>query len=155
MAEIGALSESLEDYLEVIYQLVQEKKVARVRDIAARKGVKMSSVVGALRRLSAAELIFYQAREFVEMTEAGEELARLLLARHEFLTKFFVDILGVDAVQAEDEACSVEHVLSPTTMRRLRRFSTYVDHCPDLKDKFRELNPPGESDSDAAIPDCK
>ena len=56
MAEIGALSESLEDYLEVIYHLVEEKKVARVRDIANRKGVKMSSVVGALRRLAAAEL---------------------------------------------------------------------------------------------------
>ena len=154
MAEIGALSESLEDYLEVIYQLVQEKKVARVRDIAARKGVKMSSVVGALRRLSAAELIFYQAREFVEMTAAGEELARLLLARHEFLTQFFVGILGVDAGRAEDEACSVEHVLSPTTMRRLRRFSTYVEQCPDLMAKFRELNPTGEVDPDAPFPDC-
>ena len=154
MAEIGALSESLEDYLEVIYQLVQEKKVARVRDIAARKGVKMSSVVGALRRLSSAELIFYQAREFVEMTEAGEELARLLLARHKFLTQFFVDILGVDANRAEDEACSVEHVLSPSTMRRLRRFSTYVAHCPDLQERFRQLNPAGELAEDASIPDC-
>ena len=53
MPEVGKLSESLEDYLEVIFHLVKEKKVARVRDIAGRKGVKMSSVVGALRRARA------------------------------------------------------------------------------------------------------
>ena len=154
MTEIGALSESLEDYLEVIFQLVQEKKVARVRDIAARKGVKMSSVVGALRRLSAAELILYRAREFVELTEAGETLARLVLARHEFLTRFFADILGVDEEQAEIEACSVEHVLSPDTMVRMRRFARYVEHCSDLKERFGELNPPGELDEDADLPAC-
>jgi len=154
MTQIGALSESLEDYLEVIFQLVQEKKVARVRDIAARKGVKMSSVVGALRRLSAAELIHYRAREFVELTDAGEELARLVLARHEFLTRFFVDILGVDEEQAENEACSVEHVLSPDTMVRMRRFARYVEHCNDLKDRFGELNPPGDLDEEADFPAC-
>jgi len=154
MAEVGALSESLEDYVEVIYQLVEEKKVARVRDIAARRGVSMSSVVGALRRLSAADLILYHAREFVVMTKAGEELARLLLARHELLTRFFVDILGVDATRGEDEACSLEHLLSPATMRRLRRFSGYVNHYPMLAERFRQLNPPGELDEEGALPDC-
>jgi len=152
MTEIGALSESLEDYLEVIFQLVQEKKVARVRDIAARKGVKMSSVVGALRRLSSAELIHYRAREFVELTEAGESLARTILARHQFLTRFFVDILGVGEEQAESEACSVEHVLSPDTMIRMRRFARYVDQCTDLKERFGALNPPGELDEEAEFP---
>ena len=154
MTEIGALSESLEDYLEVIFQLVQEKKVARVRDIAARKGVKMSSVVGALRRLSAADLILYRAREFVELTEAGETLAKLVLARHEFLTRFFVEILGVDEEQAETEACSVEHVLSPDTMVRMRRFARYVEHCSDLRARFDELNPPGDLDEEADFPAC-
>ncbi len=153
MTEIGALSESLEDYLEVIYHLVEEKKVARVRDIANRKGVKMSSVVGALRRLSAAELIHYRAREYVELTDAGEELAKLVAARHEFLTNFFMEVLGVDAETAEDEACSVEHVLVPNTMRRLKRFWKYVEANPRLRERFRQLNPPGEIDVDAPLPD--
>jgi len=154
MTEIGALSESLEDYLEVIYQLVQEKKVARVRDIAARKGVKMSSVVGALRRLSAADLIYYRAREFVELTEPGEGLARLVLDRHEFLTRFFVEILGVKEEQAEEEACSVEHVLSPDTMARMRRFARYVESCPELQARFYELNPIEGVDEEADLPAC-
>jgi len=122
MAEIGGLSESLEDYLEAIYHLVQEKKVARVRDIAARKGVKMSSVVGALRRLSAEELIHYRAREYVELTETGEDLAMKVVARHEFLTKFFVEVLGVDEERADREACELEHGLSLETKARLVKF---------------------------------
>ena len=154
MTEIGALSESLEDYMEVIYQLVQEKKVARVRDIAARKGVKMSSVVGALRRLSAADLIQYRAREFVELTDAGEDLARAVLARHEFLTRFFVDVLGVDDESAEEEACSVEHVLSAETMLRMRRFAAFLEQCPDLQAKLAALNPTGELGEELGIPDC-
>ena len=140
--------------MEVIYQLVQEKKVARVRDIAARKGVKMSSVVGALRRLSAADLILYRAREFVELTDAGETLARAVLARHEFLTTFFMDVLGVDEEAAEEEACSVEHVLSHDTMIRIRRFAAYVAKCPDLQEKLAALNPPGALDEDRDLPDC-
>ncbi len=144
MPEIGKLSESLEDYLEVIYHLVQEKKVARVRDIANRKGVKMSSVVGALRRLSAAEYIQYRAREYVEMTEKGELLAQKLVARHEFLTGFLIDLLGVEAESAENEACSMEHVLSKSTIVRLRRLGRLSEENPDLSKRIKEINPPGE-----------
>ncbi len=154
MPQVGKLSESLEDYLEVIHHLVAEKKVARVRDIAARKGVKMSSVVGALRRLSAAGYIHYRAREFVEMTDKGEDLAGKLVARHEFLTRFFEDLLGVPGDVAETEACSVEHILSPDTVVRLRRLGRYVDASPTIKERFRQLNPAdGTVDEDAPLPE--
>ena len=45
--QVGQLSESLEDYIEIIYGLIESQKVARVRDIARAKDVKMSSVVAA------------------------------------------------------------------------------------------------------------
>ena len=154
MAQIGNISESLEDYLEVIHHLVAEKRVARVRDIAGRKGVKMSSVVGALRRLSTAGFVVYRARDFVEMTEQGEDLARRLVARHEFLTQFFVDLLGVEPGIAEEEACSVEHVLSPDTVVRLRRLGRYVAGSEQLQERFSALNPSGEEAvEDAPLPD--
>ena len=53
MADRSALSSSLEDYLEAIYQIVEQSRVARVRDIAARLGVQKPSVTGALRSLAA------------------------------------------------------------------------------------------------------
>ena len=73
---IGELSESLEDYIEIIFNLIETHKIARVRDIARAKDVKMSSVVSALKRLGQTGLVKYEAREFVELTDSGSDLAR-------------------------------------------------------------------------------
>jgi DtxR family Mn-dependent transcriptional regulator len=88
--EIGQLSESLEDYLEIIFTLAEKYHVARVKDIALAKKVKMSSVTSALKRLAKIGLADYEAREFVVLTPAGDDLARRLLNRHNFLTGFLI-----------------------------------------------------------------
>ncbi|OQX91711.1 MAG: hypothetical protein B6D58_06720 [candidate division Zixibacteria bacterium 4484_95] len=127
---IGQLSESLEDYLEIIYNLVQKQKVARVRDIAQVKAVKMSSVTSALKRLDRKGLANYEAREFVELTKAGTNLAKRLIKRHNFLKKFLIEVLKVDPPTAESDACSMEHVLSSQTMNRLFDFSEFLQSQP-------------------------
>ena len=138
--EIGQLSESLEDYLEIIYTLAQENRVARVKDIAIAKKVKMSSVTSALRRLNKAGLVNHEAREFVGLTPAGEDLAIRLLKRHKFLTSFLVDILRVDPKTAAKDACSMEHALSQKTMSRLYGFSEYLQSSRDgLKDMLKSF----------------
>jgi DtxR family Mn-dependent transcriptional regulator len=124
--EIGRLSESLEDYIEIIYRLIADQKVARVRDIARAKVVKMSSAVSALKRLDREKLARYEAREFVELTTSGIDLARRLLRRHEFLTRFLIDVLQVDPEIAESDACSMEHALSLETMQRFYAFSEFI-----------------------------
>ncbi|GAB4291695.1 MAG: hypothetical protein Kow0090_05260 [Myxococcota bacterium] len=131
IVKIGTLSESLEDYLEIIYQLMEEKRVARVRDIAERKNVKMPSVIGALRRLADEGLINYTAREYVDFTDKGRELAHKVIRRHDFLTRFLIDILGVDPAVAEDDACTLEHALSPETVERMVAFYGFVTSCPE------------------------
>ncbi len=123
---IGQLSESLEDYIEIIFNLIEAHKIARVRDIAKAKDVKMSSVVSALKRLDQAGLVNYEAREFVELTETGSDLASRLLKRHKFLTRFLVDVLSVDPDTAEHDACQMEHAISPETMHRLYEFAEYL-----------------------------
>ena len=124
---IGQLSECLEDYIEIVYNLIQEQRVARIRDIARAKRVKMSSAVSALKRLARAGLVKYEAREFVELTRAGARLASGLTRRHRFLTRFLVDVLQVNPRIAESEACSMEHTLSPQTMERFYRFSQFLE----------------------------
>ena len=123
---IGKLSESLEDYIEIIYNLIKDHKVARVRDIARAKDVKMSSVVSALKRLDSEKLINYEAHEYVELTRAGEDLAKRLMRRHNFLTRFLVDVLQVDPEIAESDACQMEHAISAETMNRLYDFAKFV-----------------------------
>lgn len=129
--EIGRLSESLEDYIEIIYKLIADQKVARVRDIARAKAVSMPSVVSALKRLDQEKLAKYEAREFVELTPTGNDLARRLLRRHEFLTRFLIDVLQVDPRIAETDACSMEHSLSLETMTRFYAFSEFIQSRTD------------------------
>ncbi len=130
MAQISNLSESLEDYLEIILQLSQEKGAARVKDIADRKGVRMASVTGALKRLAKEKLIDYRVRETVTLTSEGAELAHRVLQRHEFITRFLRDILGVSADVAERDACSIEHTISLETLDRLAGFVEFLKVCP-------------------------
>ncbi len=139
MAQISNLSESLEDYLEIILQLDQEKGEARVKDIAERKGVRMASVTGAMKRLAKEGLIDYRARETVTLTEEGSELAHRVLQRHEFITRFLGDILGVSPEVAERDACSIEHIISLETLDRLAAFVEFLKSCPQTGGNIVEL----------------
>ncbi len=120
-SELG-LSGSLEDYLETIYLLAQERQFARVRDIASARGVKAGSVSPALKRLSDMGLVNYVRREYVSLTPEGEREARRVFARHQILTRFFKEVLQMPAVAAEEQACSMEHILTNDAMDRLVKF---------------------------------
>lgn len=133
--QVGQLSESLEDYIEIIYGLIESQKVARVRDIARAKDVKMSSVVAALKRLDQEGLARYEAREFVMLTEGGIDLAKRLLKRHYFLTKFLIEVLQIDPITAERDACQMEHAISIETMTRIYKFAEFLkEHGAPLED---------------------
>ena len=116
------LSSSLEDYLEAIYHLVRENRVARVRDIAERMGVQMPSVTGALRSLAAKDLVNHDPYSYVTLTPAGERIARDMVRRHEVLTGFLSDFLGLDLAAAERNACAMEHAIEPQVLDRLVAF---------------------------------
>ena len=134
-----ALTGALEDYLETIYQLIRDKKIARIKDIARARKVKAGSVSPAMRRLSDLGYIDYGRREFITLTPKGEEAARRVYARHVVLTRFFAEILQMPASAAEIDACAMEHNLSNEAMDRLVRLFEYLHHCADgaeLLDKF-------------------
>ena len=139
MTESGeTITPALEDYLETIYLLVRDKKLARVRDIADRRAVKPGSVVPALRRLSAMGYIRYEQREFIDITPAGEAIARRTLARHELLRRFFEEILQISPENASEDACSMEHYLSDEGMEKLGNFFQFLERCPRGRTDFME-----------------
>jgi len=130
VSESPSLSASLEDYLETIYQLVEENRVARVRDISARMNVNMSSVSGALKQLSSYNLVHYEPYQVITLTDAGLVRARELIRRHNALKKFLLDVLSLDSVVAEDNAHRMEHAVDTETLERLVRFAEFVEQCP-------------------------
>ncbi len=124
------LSASLEDYIEAIYHIVEEKLVARSKDIAGRLGVSRASVTEALRALSKKELINYAPYEAITMTERGRAVAEDVIYRHNSLKRFFTEVLAIDAEQAEEAACKIEHAAPATVISRMITFIDFLQVCP-------------------------
>ena len=120
------LSENLEDYLEVIYQLETTEKVARAKDIAANLGIKPGSVTGGLKALDKKGLINYEPYAYITLTDAGKEIAEEITRRHEILNQFLSQVLQVDAETADATACRIEHVIDKTTLQRLGCFVDFL-----------------------------
>ncbi|HOX38635.1 MAG TPA: metal-dependent transcriptional regulator [Candidatus Brocadiia bacterium] len=138
MPDQTALSPSQEDYLETIFLLVREKSVARVKDIATRMGVHVSSVTGALKGLSAKGLINYDPYSYVTLTDDGELLGKGLARKHEVLRDFLIKVLSVEPETAERNACHMEHAVEPDVMERLVHFVEFVDRCPRAGFEWRK-----------------
>lgn len=124
------LTTTMEDYLEVIYDLDHEKKVVRVKDIASRMAVKMPTVTSMLRALNERRLVNYEKHEYVRLTDEGAGVGKEMRRRHGVIFKFLKDILKIDAPVADGEACKMEHTLSAATFERLTDFMEFIQTCP-------------------------
>ena len=134
MAEI--LSESSENYLEVIYELGVYTNVVRLTDVANKMSVSKASVNKAMGVLKKAGLVSQQHYGGIELTQAGRKQAQKVMNRHAKIFEFFHNVLGVDFETADKDACRVEHVISETTMEA---WSRYVDECLKLGENEEDI----------------
>lgn len=125
-AKNSDLSASLEDYLEAIFNIAGQSKIARSKDIAKVLGVSKSSVTGALRVLKDKGLADHEPYGHVTLTRAGQAAAAEIAKKHSILKSFFVNVLGVKADVAQKAACKAEHALGPAIITRLLRFIEFV-----------------------------
>lgn len=113
------VTSSLQDYLEVILNLVQENKSARVTDIAEQLSIAKPSVIQALALLKEKGLIVQDRYGPVELTTEGRRYAVRIQHRHKVIYGFLTQVLGVSPKAAEEDACLMEHDLSGETFERL------------------------------------
>jgi DtxR family transcriptional regulator, Mn-dependent transcriptional regulator len=126
------LSSSLEDYMEAVLDLVRTGRVARVRDIARRLNVGMPSVSVALKTLSARGLVNYDPYQVVTLTDRGEKVGQDITRRHAVLQGFLTDVLGIDPVLAQSNACRMEHAIDDEVLERLEGFAGFLHRCPSV-----------------------
>ena len=129
-------SPSMEDYLESISMLAQEGKAVRVTQLSKALGVKKPSVTSALKKLSKEELVEHERYGYVKLTDAGQKIAEDVFHRHETLRHFLGEILGVDPEIASEDACKMEHTVSPSTLERLAKFVDFVLNRPRGKPEW-------------------
>ncbi len=136
------LSAAQQDYLEAVYALSLEDESGdgvRVTNIAAALCTRLPTVTRTLARLRAMGLVEQEERGPVFLSGLGQRLAAQLAHRHEDVVALLSDVLGVDPVTAESEACVMEHGLSGSSSERLHHFlEAWQRLDPQLRRALRE-----------------
>ena len=114
-------AELVEDYVELIADLIQDGGEARQVDIAARLGVAQPTVAKMLKRLLSEGMISQRPYRGVFLTDAGQRLAEKIRARHQIVESFLC-ALGIDAETARIDAEGIEHHVSAKTLAAFERF---------------------------------
>ncbi len=113
--------ESEENYLESILMLSMQHQNVRAVDIANMLGFSKPSVSVALKRLREEDKVVVDDKGFLSLTESGMRIAKSTYEKHVVLTDVLIS-LGVNAYTASQDACRIEHVLSPESFSRIKDF---------------------------------
>ena len=114
--------ESEEMYLETILLLKGRLSFVRSVDVAEKLGYSRPSVSRAVNLLQKKEYITISKGGYLSLTEAGMKRAADIYERHRVITKLLMQ-MGADSVLAEDNACRIEHVISPELFEVLKAYS--------------------------------
>lgn len=114
------IQKAAEDYLEAMLMLKEKKGYIRSIDIAQLLGVTKPSVTYSTKRLRENGYITMDRDGMITLTETGMEIANRIYTRHKVLTDLFTR-LGVPEEIAREDACKVEHDLSPETFEAIRK----------------------------------
>lgn len=125
------LSESIEEYLEILYKLDKRGDRVTTKLISEELGVSPSSVTGMLKKLDNMGYVDYTPYRGVRLTAEGLRVSEKITRKHRLLEKFLCDILRIKKEKVHDEACDMEHSLSDDAERALCQVLNYPDKCPD------------------------
>ena len=127
----------IEDYIEIIHELINEYEQASPGDVADHLHVSKPTVSKMLQRLDLAGLVEYEryGRE-VTLTEGGLSLATMLRHRHSVISDFLRHLgINDEIIHADTEG--IEHHLHPDTVERLSDLADFISSNPDWWDKFK------------------
>jgi len=130
-----------QEYVEVIYDLEQEHRVARVTDIAERRGVTKASVSLVLNQLQKKELVDRKQYGHITLTKSGKRLGSTLSKRHQAIKRFLNIIVGVPENIADEDACKLEHILSKESCKAIDKIAKEIETQPqELAAIFNSIN---------------
>lgn len=138
----GSPSQSAEDYLERIQELIERKGYARVVDIASSLKVKQASVTVMVQKLAEAGYLNYEKYRGLVMTERGRKIARKIQSRHKTLSRFF-SLFDLDAETQRADIEGIEHHLSPATLETLADLAEFFERNPGVLQSFKQARQRG------------
>ena len=118
-------TDRMEDYLEVIYELIQKKGYATAIDISEALNVSSPSVTKMLQRLDENKYLRYERYRGISLTNEGVSMAENIHDKHSLLVEF-LRMIGVDENVANIDAEGIEHHLHPETLKKLQIFINVI-----------------------------
>ena len=116
------IEESREMYLETMLQLEEENGIIRSIDIANALNYSKPSVSKAIGVLKKDGYITHTPYGEITFTTKGRAKAEKVFKTHKLLTEFFIAVLDINAVTAEEDACRIEHVISDTLIEAIEEY---------------------------------
>jgi DtxR family Mn-dependent transcriptional regulator len=102
----------MENYLKVIYEVLEKHERATTSSIAERMGIAAPSVTAMIKRLADLKMVTHEPYQGVALTEVGEKMALEVIRHHRLLELYLAEALGVPWDQVHDEAEKLEHAIS-------------------------------------------
>jgi DtxR family transcriptional regulator, manganese transport regulator len=137
---------SMEDYIEQIYILIEDKGYARVSDIAENLSVHPSSVTKMVQKLDKDEYLIYEKYRGLVLTMKGKKIGQRLVYRHELLEQF-LRVIGVKEEHIYEDVEGIEHHLSWESIDRIVDLVQYfeedenrISELRNIQSKNEELN---------------
>lgn len=127
---VGTFSPAVEDYLEQILRLINEKGYARAVDIAAALNISQASVTNMIKRLDVEGLLKHEKYRGMVLTETGEEIAKSITQRHQILTDF-LNLFGLDEDLINRDVEGMEHHISAPTLKVIQELTALLQSAPD------------------------
>jgi Mn-dependent DtxR family transcriptional regulator len=128
-------SQSAEDYLERIQELIQEKGYARMVDIASSLKVRQASVTSMVQKLGDLGFVKYEKYRGLVLSDKGRAVAEKIQRRHETLTRFF-SLLGLNDETQQLDIEGIEHHLSAETVECLADLAEFLEQNPEVLKKY-------------------
>ncbi|GAE31858.1 transcriptional regulator MntR [Halalkalibacter hemicellulosilyticus] len=129
---------SMEDYLERIYILIEDKGYARVSDIAEALEVHPSSVTKMVQKLDKSDYLIYERYRGLVLTNKGKKVGKRLVYRHELLENF-LRIIGVDDEFIYQDVEGIEHHLSWDAIDRIGDLVQFFEEDKKRLDQLKEI----------------
>ncbi len=120
----------VEEYLEAIYKLESPEKALGTTELGKELGVSAASASQMTDRLARRGLVGRGRERGISLTRKGKKAALQLIRKHRLSERFLVDVLGMDWKDVHEEACRLEHAISPEVESRLETFLGSPATCP-------------------------
>lgn len=132
------LTPAMEDYLEMIYRNNLEEGYMRINTLSDLLSVAAPSATKMVQKLGKLGLLDYKKYGIIFLTDDGKEIGKFLLQRHNTIEMFLKNLGVKESLLIETEL--IEHSITVATLQRISDFNKFLEHNPEIIEKFQQFS---------------